>query len=579
MYEIALFIYRFVKSYSIKLLHILFMIIGTTYIAAMYPYLYGKMVDTLFYQGDMTEFIRYIGIYFCLFFINQFLHFILDMITVKTRTSLQKDVKCHIFRKILSYQGNALSNLKSGDVIYRMNHDADEFMNLIYSDLFYGISALLDFIICVGMTAWINIYLAFVSVFLATATFFIGKHFSLKVKKVRKEFVSKLAENQAWLSECLQCMQDVRLLCAAKNVINIYLRRDIASIRLGIKQSKYEAVADRSNIAMQFLCTVCMYAVSAILISAGLMTLGGMIACIDYFERIVLLLSRISKRFVTIPNRLVAIERVMDVDKIESEKYNDDLPMRPISLGKVQMNNVFFSYEGKKEVLKGVTLELSPGKTLALVGKSGEGKSTIAQLLCRVYEVSDGDITIDGVSIKEYNLHDLRNQVGIAYQNAMLFENTIRYNLIFSNKKDRDNEIWTTLETIKLAEFVRGLPSGLDTKLVPTKQQLSGGQKQRIAIARLLLKKTPIVIFDESTSSLDRETEQNILDSWSDLLKGKTVLIIAHRLATIIHADKVAFLEEGKIIGCDRHERLLENCMSYKQLFLSQIQAVKQEGD
>lgn len=569
VYKSLRFVYGFIKSYIKRLLLIFFVIIVTTYIVAMYPYLYGKMIDTLFYQGDIYDFLNYIGLYFLIFVVNQLLHFILDMTTVKTRTSLQKDIKCYIFRKTLSYKGNVLSNIKSGDVIYRMNHDADEFMNLIYSDFFYGISALFDLILCIGMTALINMPLAFVSAFLVIMTFLIGKYFAGQVKAIRKKVVTHLAENQSWLSECLQCMQDIRLLSATKIIVNKYIKKDIISIRLGIKQAKCEVISDRSNAAMQYFCTICLYVISAILISAGTMTLGGMIACIDYYERIVLMLSRISKRFLTVPNRLVAIERVMSVGKVDLEEYNDYLPEQPIKYGEIHIKNVSFSYDGEKEILKGVSLDIFSGECLALVGKSGEGKSTIAQLLCRLYEAYDGEITIDDIPINKYNLHSLRKQVGIAYQDAMLFQNTIRYNLIFSNSKDRDEEIWTVLEKIKFADFVRSLPQGLDTRLLSSERLLSGGQKQRIAIARILLKDTPIVIFDESMSSLDRETENDILNTWNDLLKEKTILIIAHRLATIIHADKVAFLENGRIIGCDRHERLLENCVPYRQLFLA----------
>ena len=166
------FVYSFAKSYKKHFLIILSTIIITTYIVAMYPFLYGKMVDTLFYNGRISEFFVYIGIYFTIFLVNQFLHFVLDMVTVKTRMNFLADIKSYIFRKTLSYKGDKLSDIKSGDVIYRMNHDADEFMNLIYSDIFYGISALFDLILCIVMTMIINIPLAMISVLLAIITFF-----------------------------------------------------------------------------------------------------------------------------------------------------------------------------------------------------------------------------------------------------------------------------------------------------------------------------------------------------------------------------------------------------------------------
>ena len=573
------FVYSFAKSYKKHFLIILSTIIITTYIVAMYPFLYGKMVDTLFYNGRISEFFVYIGIYFTIFLVNQFLHFVLDMVTVKTRMNFLADIKSYIFRKTLSYKGDKLSDIKSGDVIYRMNHDADEFMNLIYSDIFYGISALFDLILCIVMTMIINIPLAMISVLLAIITFVIGKYFSEIAKMARKSMVSHLSNNQAWLLEILRCLRDVRLVAATKNVINKYLIQDIISVRLGIKLARYEVLSDRCNAAMQVLCMVSLYGFSALFMVRGTMTLGGMIACIDYFERIVLMLTRISKRFLTIPNRTVAIERVMDVGTVESESDTICSRNSIIQHGEIDMKNIYFSYDGKHNILNNLSLKIAPGEKIAIVGKSGEGKSTLAYLLCRLYEADSGDIKIDGISIKDYDLGSLRKQIAIAFQDAILFENTIRYNLVFSEDTARDPEIWSILEKVKMDDFVRELPDGLDTKLMKTDRALSGGQKQRIEIARLLLKRAPIIIFDESTSHLDRETEQNILDSCKALLENRTVLMIAHRFETIMDADRIAYLEDGKVVAYDQHENLLLNCKPYAQLVRGQHATSIEKGN
>ncbi len=563
------FIVSFAKPYKYKFIIILLVIIATTYLGMTYPYLFGKMVDSLYYQEKMSNFISLLVVYFVIFLLNQILHFTLDMVTAKTRTGFLYDIKRFIFNKVLSYKGSTLSNLKSGDIIYRMNNDTDEVMNFIYSDIFYGISAALDLILCLVATAIINVQLAGVSLLLAVLTFLLGKYFSRLVKPIQKKLASSLSDNEAWLFEILHCMRDIRLLSATKNAVKRYLKNDITAVRLSVKQAKYETVSDRSNSGMQVLCTVCIYTISAVFIFNGYLTLGGMIACLDYFQRIVLMLNRISRRFITIPNRLVAIERIMDIENIESEEYRNDLPAREIQNGNIKIKNVSFSYD-KKEVLKNVSLEIKPGERMALVGGSGAGKSTLAHLICRLYDCDEGSIEIDGFNIKDYNLHDLRSQIGIAHQEVILFHNTIRYNLIFLNVDNRDDEIWSILELVKLKEYVQSLPNGLDTVLDASVRSPSGGQKQRIIIARLFLKNAPIIIFDESTSSLDRETENSIVEAWNSLLKGRTVLIIAHRLSTIINSDRVACLENGHIAGCDKHNELLKNCGEYNRLFCNQ---------
>ncbi len=563
------FIVSFAKPYRYKFLIILLVIIATTYLGMTYPYLFGKMVDSLYYQEKMSNFISLLMVYFVIFLLNQLLHFTLDMVTAKTRTSFLYDIKQFIFNKVLSYKGSTLSNLKSGDIIYRMNNDTDEVMNFIYSDIFYGISAALDLVLCLVAIAIINVQLAGISLLLAVLTFLLGKYFSKLVKPIQKKLAASLAVNESWLFEMLHCMRDIRLLSATKNAVNKYLKNDITAVRLSVKQAKYETMSDISNSGMQVFCTVCIYTISAIFIFNGYMTLGGMIACLDYFQRIVLMLNRISRRFITIPNRLVAIERIMDIENIESEDYGNDLPAHKIRNANIKIKNVSFSYD-KKDVLNDLSLEIKPGERMALVGGSGAGKSTLAHLICRLYDCNAGSIEIDGVDIMEYNLHDLRNQIGIAHQEVILFHNTIRYNLIFSNDDRRDDEILSILEHVKLKEYVQSLPDGLNTVLDSSVRALSGGQKQRIIIARLFLKNAPIIIFDESTSSLDRETEIGIVEAWNSLLKGRTLLIIAHRLSTIINSDRVACLENGRIVGCDKHKELLKNCEEYNRLFYNQ---------
>lgn len=570
------FICRYAKPYLLKLLLVLFIILVTTIIVAMYPFIFGKLIDALFYKKDMPSFMRIVVFYCGIFLVNQVLHFILDMTMASLRTKFSFDIKRDIFRKVLSYKSEKLKNLNTGDIIYRISNDADEVLNFIKSDIFYGLSALLDFIVCLGMTAMISLSFAGISLILAFLTFFLSKHFSKILKPLNKKISELTASNESWLFEFLNGMRDIKLLSASRYCTNKYLRNDFNIIGENNKKLKQEVIAERGSAAMQLVDSLCIYTFSAFYIISGSFTLGGMIACIDYFNRMTLMLSRLYARTFTIFKRMVSIDRILEIEKEPSEEYEGSSSIGEIEFGDVLIKNVVFSYEKNVNVLNGVSLHIKPCEKISLVGKSGAGKSTLAELMCRLYDVDEGNILVDGINIKDYNLQDFRRQVGIVHQETIMFSSSIRYNLVFSNNTNFDDKIWTALQYVKMDEVIKNMPSGLDTILDSNSIPLSGGQKQRLAIARIYLKNPKILIFDESTSALDGKTEFDITETLSSLFKDRTIIIIAHRFSTIIKSDRVACLHSGKIVGFDSHRKLLETCPPYKKLYLEQY--LEEEG-
>ncbi|MNI54847.1 putative multidrug export ATP-binding/permease protein [compost metagenome] len=230
-----------------------------------------------------------------------------------------------------------------------------------------------------------------------------------------------------------------------------------------------------------------------------------------------------------------------------------------------------FTYEGKEgKVLENISLKINQGETVALVGPSGTGKSTLTSLLPRFYDINDGKITIDGIDIKEMKLDSLRGGIGIVQQDVFLFDGTIRENVAYGKLGASEDEIWVALKQAQLDEYVSSLPDGLDTLVGERGAKLSGGQKQRISIARMFLKNPRILILDEATSSLDTQTEAAIQKALVDLSKGRTTIIIAHRLSTIKNADKIVVLEGSGIAELGTHEELINNHGVYKNLYEAQ---------
>lgn len=266
---------------------------------------------------------------------------------------------------------------------------------------------------------------------------------------------------------------------------------------------------------------------------------------------------------------MVGIERVMALFETESEDYKENLPELRADKGEIEFKNVTFGYREGASVLNKVSFKIRCGEKVALVGKSGAGKSTITGLLYKLFEIDGGNIYIDGQNIDDVSLHSLRDSIGVVQQDTFIADGTLRYNLTL-NLDVPDEKIYEALKQADLYDFVKSLAEGLDTRLGTGGAGISGGQKQRLAIAKLLLRNKKILIFDEATSALDGETEDNILSSWNELSRDKTLIIIAHRLSTIISADKVLVLDDGGIAGFDTHENLLRNCKAYRKLFVEQ---------
>ena len=242
-----------------------------------------------------------------------------------------------------------------------------------------------------------------------------------------------------------------------------------------------------------------------------------------------------------------------------------------------EFNNVNFEYVENHPVLKNLSLSINKNETLAIVGNSGGGKSTLVNLIPRFYDVNSGSITIDGIDIRDITLHSLRSHIAIVFQDNFLFSGTIRENIMMGNPNATEAELMEAVESAHLQEMIDELPDGLDTELGERGVTLSGGQRQRIAIARAMIKNAPIVILDEATSALDNKSEAVVQKALDNLIKNKTVFVIAHRLSTIINADRIAVINEGELVELGNHEQLM-NIENGQYRALYEMQFKKQEA-
>jgi ABC-type multidrug transport system fused ATPase/permease subunit len=394
---------------------------------------------------------------------------------------------------------------------------------------------------------------------------YISKYFSHKLSKIYKERTIKRSLFSSWLFEVVKGMQEIKLFCALNGVLTDFVGYTEKIVGLQIKANRIEVVSERINSGVSLVWQLILYCVSAVLVITGNITLGGFTACVSYFGKCISSFNALNNHFTSISENMVSVDRVCRLLDEDSERR--DGKEIEIKSGNIEFRNVYFSYGEESEVLKGINLKLFNGEKVALVGCSGAGKSTLANILLGFLELDRGQIYIDEIPITDFSLHSLRKQIGIVQQDTIIFDGSVRYNLVFSNSTMHDGEIIEVLKKTLLYDYVVSLPQGLDTILGSKGCQLSGGQKQRLALARIFLKDPRILIFDEATSSLDSESEQIIKEYWNSLANNRTMLIIAHRISTIIDADRIVVLQNGVIVGNGTHTHLLKYCKEYKKLF------------
>lgn len=487
----------------------------------------------------------------------------------KTLVSLQTVVA----KETLKLQIKEIDKVSSGVFIDRLNKDTQDISGMFMEYTYWTSYVITNVGVLVAIFI-LNKYLFIYALLTSICIFLINKERLNKEYKVQKK-LKKIQEQKTGITgELVRGIRDVKVLNAQKTLLKQTKNKIVEASNEEIKVLKirrlYNYIENNSRSLSDFIFII----TGCFLYNKSLLTIPTFVIIYNYQEKVKGLLSGLvqilefNKKFVVASDR---IYEVIENQKFQKEKFGTT-KVKKLN-GNIKFNNVYFNYDDNNKIINNMTFEIKPNEKVAFVGKSGAGKTTIFSLITKLYSIDEGEILLDDYNINDLDQDSLRNNMSIITQNPYIFNFSIKDNLLLAKENATMKEIRNACKMARIDDFIMSLPNKYNTMVGENGVILSGGQKQRIAIARALLMKTEIILFDEATSSLDNETQNEIKEAIENL-KGKyTILIIAHRLSTVIDSDKIFVVDDGKIVDSGSHDELLKKSKIYKNLYNKDLKA------
>lgn len=482
------------------------------------------------------------------------------------------DIREKLFSHIQKLSLRYYANTRTGEIISRVINDVEQTKEFVITGLMNIWLDLMTVLIVIAIMCTLDLKLTIVSVIIFPLYALAVKYFYGRLRKLTKERSQALAEVQGHLHERVQGMPVIRSFAIEEYEQENFHDENKNFLNKAINHTNWNAKTFAVVNTITDIAPLLIIAFAGYTVINGSLSIGTMIAFVGYIDRMYNPIRRLINSSTTLTQSVASMDRIFEfidepyevTDKPNAKEANH-------LKGEVEFKDVSFRYEHtQEEILHNISLKVEKGQTVALVGMSGGGKSTLVSLIPRFYDVTSGSLEIDGIDIKEYKARSLRNQVGMVLQDTFLFSDTIKENIAVGDPEASFEKIVSAAKAANAHDFIMSLPEGYDTKVGERGVKLSGGQKQRISIARVFLKNPPLLILDEATSALDLESEHYIQEAMQKLAKDRTTFIVAHRLSTITHADLIVVMEQGEIVEKGTHEELMNRDSHYRHLFTIQ---------
>ena len=529
-------------------------------------YLYG----IFFGEGevDRVKFLMLLGIVtVCMNLFSNLFRYASAMTVERLRVNTIQRMRDEMYSRVLEMNVGFFSDQRKGDIMSKITQDVMVVQFCITNTLqvaFRDPFLIVGYLVLMFSISW-ELSL-FAIVFLPIVGLIIGRI----VKKLRhpaKRSQERMADMVSILDESLSGMKIIKGYNATKFIINKFKSINKHFSELVISMAKRQQLASPMSEFLGITAVAVILVFGGSLVEKDLITGAGFIAFIAAFSQITRPLRSFIDQFANINQGVAAGERIFTIIDAESEvKDKEDAEEFKGLNDSIELRNVFFSYDGERDVINNVSLKIKKGQTIALVGPSGGGKSTLSELIPRFYDVKSGDILFDGKSVKEYTQESLRSKMSIVSQDTVLFNDSIEGNILMGRPTATHEEVIEACKVANAHGFISEASEGYDTNIGDRGTKLSGGQRQRLSIARAVLKNPEILILDEATSALDTESEKLVQEALTNLLKGRTSVVIAHRLSTIYNADRIYVIDQGRVAEEGTHQELLDKGGIYAHL-------------
>ncbi|KMY53105.1 multidrug ABC transporter ATP-binding protein [Bacillus sp. FJAT-27231] len=567
---------QFVKPYGWQIIGTLLIGIIKFGIPLLIPVLIKYVIDDIVGNGSMTtaekqhQLLMILGGMFVLFIVlRPPIEYYRQYFAQWTGSKILYDIRDGLFSHIQKLSFKYYANTRAGEIISRVINDVEQTKNFVITGLMNvwldGATILIAIIIMLTMDVKLTIVSLIVFPFYGLSV----RYFFGNLRKLTRVRSQALAEVQSYLHERVQGMSVIKSFAIEDYEQTQFEAQNKNFLRRALDHTRWNAKAFAVVNTITDIAPLLVVGYAGYQVIHGELTVGTMAAFIAYVDRLYNPLRRLVNSSTTMTQSIASMDRVFE---LLDEKYDitDREAAKEVSnvKGHIVFDRVDFAYdENEEEVLHDIQLDVKAGETVALVGMSGGGKSSLVSLIPRFYDVTSGRILLDGTDVRDVKVRSLRDHIGMVLQDNILFSESVKSNILLGKPHATEEEVIAAAKAANAHDFIMSLPQGYDTKVGERGVKLSGGQKQRVAIARVFLKNPPILILDEATSALDLESEHLIQGAMEKLAKDRTTFIVAHRLSTITHADRIVLIEHGRIVESGTHDELMKKKGGYYRLF------------
>lgn len=537
------------------------------------------------YEAQSLTYAQQLGIQLLslggLFLISSLCSLAQQLLLVRVSQHTVRTIRTDLFDKLQALSLRYFDSAPHGELMSRLTNDVDNVSNMLSNTITQILSSIITLVMCLYMMIKLSPVLTLVSFITIPMSVLIMRTITKRTGKYFKRQQECLGELNGIVEETVSGSRVVKVFCREKNVEADFDEANEELVEAGVKANIFASIMGPLMNVVHNIAFALMSGIGGYLVVTGhVASIGRIQSFLQYQRQFSNPFNQIANQITTIQSALAGAERVfevMDQSPEPADVQNADAFVSP--RGKVEFKNVTFGYNPEVPILKHLTFTAQPGQTIALVGPTGAGKTTVVNLLMRFYDIDEGELLLDDVDIKNIQRENLRTHMGMVLQDVYLFAGTVRDNIVYGKLDATEEEILSAIRTADCEEFIERLPNGLDTELTESGSNISQGQRQLLSIARAVLADPAVLILDEATSSVDTRTEMRIQQAMLKLMNGRTSFVIAHRLSTIRNADQILVLDHGEIIERGTHEELLAKQGFYANLLNSQYKSGVLEED